>query len=94
LSAYHAGSQQLVIVGSLADAATRRLAHVAAQDYRPFAVTVIVEPGESQQRLARLSPALGGMRMIGGRATAYLCRDFVCQTPTSEPDELAAQLRR
>jgi uncharacterized protein len=28
----------------------------------------------------------------GGRATAYLCQDFVCQLPTSEPQVLARQI--
>jgi len=93
LSTYHAGVQQLVIVGPQEHEATRQFARVAAQGYRPFAVTVIVEPGDPQQRLARLSPAVGGMRMIGDRPTAYLCRDFVCEAPTTDPEVLAAQLR-
>ena len=28
-----------------------------------------------------------------GRATAYVCRDFSCQTPVVRPDELEAQLK-
>jgi len=83
-----------VIVGPVADERTRQFARVAAQVYRPFAVTIIVEPGESQQRLARMSTALGGMRMIGERPTAYLCRNFVCEAPTTDPAVLAAQLRQ
>ena len=93
LSTYHAGVQQLVIVGPQAHETTRQFARVAARGYRPFAVTVIVEPGESQQRLARISPALGGMRMVDDRPTAYLCRHFVCDAPTTDPEVLAAQLR-
>jgi hypothetical protein len=93
LSTYHAGVQQLAIVGPPQHEATREFARVAAQGYRPFMVTVIVEPGEPQQRLALISPALGRMRMIGDRPTAYLCRDFVCEAPTTDPEVLAAQLR-
>jgi uncharacterized protein YyaL (SSP411 family) len=37
-------------------------------------------------------PLLAGKRAEGGRATAYLCRKYVCQAPTSDPDALARQL--
>jgi len=29
---------------------------------------------------------------VDGRATAYVCRQFACRAPTSDPDELARQL--
>jgi uncharacterized protein YyaL (SSP411 family) len=35
---------------------------------------------------------LRGRGRVEGRATAYLCRSFTCQLPTSEKTELARQL--
>jgi uncharacterized protein YyaL (SSP411 family) len=32
------------------------------------------------------------MHKLDGRAAAYVCRDFVCQLPVSEPAELAELL--
>jgi uncharacterized protein YyaL (SSP411 family) len=29
---------------------------------------------------------------MSGRATAFVCRDFACRRPVTEPEELAAQL--
>ncbi len=40
----------------------------------------------------RFPPLLKGKTMIEGRATAYLCRDFICKVPTTSADELQAQL--
>jgi uncharacterized protein len=37
-------------------------------------------------------PLLQGRRLIDGRATAYVCRGFVCDRPVTEPAELAARL--
>ncbi len=38
-------------------------------------------------------PLLRGRGEPPGPALAYVCRQFVCEAPTSDPDELAAQLR-
>jgi uncharacterized protein len=37
-------------------------------------------------------PLLEGKRAEGGRTTAYVCRKYVCQAPTSDPEALAHQL--
>jgi uncharacterized protein YyaL (SSP411 family) len=92
LSAWHAGVQQVAIVGASGDPAREALEQVTAACYLPFAVVVPVAPGEWQRRLGAMSPFLEAIRMVDGRATAYLCRDFVCQAPTADPGELRRQL--
>ncbi|HKA87821.1 MAG TPA: thioredoxin domain-containing protein [Haliangiales bacterium] len=42
---------------------------------------------------ARL-PWVAAMGPVGGRATAYLCRDHACERPTGDPGELARMLPR
>jgi hypothetical protein len=93
LSAWYAGVQQVVLVGARDGEATGMLSRVVAQRYLPFAVTVPVEPGASQERLSRLVPFIAAMSQRDGAPTAYVCRDFTCQAPTTDPDELAAQLQ-
>ena len=38
-------------------------------------------------------PLLRGKALLGGRAAAYLCREYACQAPTADPEELARLLR-
>ena len=38
--------------------------------------------------IAAMLPWVGEMRMLGGQATAYVCRDFVCQAPLTDPAAL------
>ncbi len=75
LSAYHAGSEQIVVVGA-PGRATRALG-AAWSRYLPFAVHVPVAPGEAASRVAALLPFAGtdGARR---RPTAYVCRNFAC----------------
>ena len=92
LSAWHAGVQQIAIVGAAGDASREALERVAAARYLPFAVVVPVAPGEWQRRIGEVAPFVAAMPARDGRATAYVCRDFACQAPTGDPGELAAQL--
>jgi uncharacterized protein YyaL (SSP411 family) len=39
-------------------------------------------------------PLLGDRPALDGAATAYLCRGFVCDRPTGDPEALAQQLSR
>ena len=92
---YHApagGVSQVVIVGDRDDPATRTLEHVVAAHYLPFAVRLVVAPGEAQARLAERAPFIGAMRQIDGRPTAYVCANFACREPVTDPARLAAQL--
>jgi uncharacterized protein YyaL (SSP411 family) len=50
-----------------------------------------IEPGAREAIATRL-PWTGSLDTRDGRATAYLCREFACQAPTSEPAELARHL--
>ena len=92
LSAYHAAATQIVVVGERAEAGTVALRRRAAARYLPFAVRVNVEPGEAQAALGEVLPFVAPLTMRGGRATAYVCSNFACREPTSDPDVLAAQL--
>ncbi len=87
LSMSLASSQEVVIVGLPGDEQTEPLQSALATRYLPFAVVVPVPPGK-QERLASTLPAIGAMKPVDGRATAYVCRDFACQQPTTDPDEL------
>ena len=92
LSSCHAAASQVVVVGERERAATAALREVVARRYLPFAVRLNVEPGPVQERLAELLPFVAPLRMLDGRATAYVCADFACRQPVCEPAALAQQL--
>jgi len=93
LSAYHSGVLQVVVVGRRDGADTRKLVDAVDRAYLPFSVLAQVEPGEHRDRLSQNAPLLSSMDMREGRATAYVCREFACQAPTTDASELARQLR-
>jgi uncharacterized protein YyaL (SSP411 family) len=92
LAAWHAGIEQIVVVGPPDAPATRGLRQVVARPYRPFSVVVPVEPGPEQEALASLLPWLAPMGLREGRPAAYICRGFTCEAPETAPEALAGRL--
>ena len=82
------GIVELAIIGDPADPATIALLETARGGGRAdLVVAVSAEPETST------IPLLAGRTAIGGRPTAYVCRDFACRLPVTEPAALLDQLR-
>jgi uncharacterized protein YyaL (SSP411 family) len=92
LATWHAGVQQVVVAAERPDIGAEALLRVVNRSYLPFAV--VVPSLSAGTALGRIAPAMAAMRPSGGQATAYVCRDFACQSPTTDPDTLAGLLAR
>jgi uncharacterized protein len=79
---------ELAVIGKPADPQTGRLLAVVRERFLPNRL-LAVAPG-ADDGLAM--PLLADRPALDGRATAYLCEGFVCQAPTTDPEELARQL--
>jgi uncharacterized protein YyaL (SSP411 family) len=77
---------QVAIVGDPGAAATRALVEVARRGFQPYRVLALGDPKLSMLDL------LHSRFAMSGRATAFVCSDFACRRPVTEPEELAAEL--
>ena len=84
LSTSLAEAEQIVIVGRSSSDDTRAMWLAANKTYRPFSVITLVDPLE-QPALAAEMPWVADMKMIDDKATAYVCRGFVCNAPSTDP---------
>jgi uncharacterized protein len=82
-------SRQLAIVGDIEADGFKALRAVADQPFIPN----LVLAGSSASEVGQPPPLLDNRPSVGGRATAYLCRDFICLKPTNDPAVLEDQLR-
>jgi uncharacterized protein YyaL (SSP411 family) len=77
--------REIALIGS--DEQVMPLLQVVRAAYRPFQVVATgKETGDKTIALLAHRP------QVNGKATAYVCRRFLCQTPVTEPEELASQL--
>jgi uncharacterized protein YyaL (SSP411 family) len=86
---YVSGPEELAIVGPRDDPGTRELLRVAYAAYRPH--LVIAGMGASDGEPFS-TPVLAERHAIEGKPTAYFCRSYTCDLPTTNPGRLAAQL--
>jgi uncharacterized protein YyaL (SSP411 family) len=90
---FHLGERrEIVVAGDRHAADTRALLRELLRHFVPNRIVLLVDSDEARRDLAGAHPAIAGMHKLDGRAAAYVCRDFVCQLPVSEPAELAELL--
>ena len=78
---------EIAIVGDPGADDTKALLASARARYRPGQVVALApDPGTSAV------PLLHGRSRMEGAATAYVCREFACRQPTTDPAVLARQL--
>ena len=84
--------KEIVIVGDGSSPDTQALKDVVFQGYIPHKVVVGSDPGMTVGTSVAM-PLLEDRGMMDGRATAYVCQNYMCQLPVTDPDALAQQLQ-
>ena len=82
--------REIVIVGPASDPATGAMLDEVSKRFMPNRVLVGI--GDSDNPPLKDSPLLEQRVMQDGLPTAYVCENYACQLPVTEPAALAAQL--
>ena len=91
LDAYLSAPLEIAIVGAPQDPATQALLAAVHSHYLPNKVLALAPP-DRVETLSQRIPLLAGRASLGGQPTAYVCQNFACQRPVTEPRALAQQL--
>ena len=89
--------QEIVLIGTPGAPDTQALLAALHRTYVPHKTLVLIDPQRAAATLAALPllrDVLAGKTQVDGKATVYVCRDFTCSLPVTEPAELAALLSR
>ena len=89
-----ANPRQVIIAGRPDDPRTQQFLGRIQSKFDPYRVLMMADGGEGQQFLAGRVPFFEELRMIGGRPTAYVCRDFVCELPINDIDLLEETIKK
>ncbi|XP_077595715.1 spermatogenesis-associated protein 20 [Stigmatopora nigra] len=87
LMAHHRTLKQIVICGQRDSQDTKELLQVVNSLFLPHKVLMLLD-GTSDSYLRQRLPALASAFGPGGAATAYVCQDFTCSLPVTDPQAL------
>jgi uncharacterized protein YyaL (SSP411 family) len=87
-----AQTKQILIAGDLGSQDTRELLRQVNTRFLPNKILLLADGGAGQQQLARWLPFVAGAHRMKGRATAYVCENYVCKLPTADPQVMARLL--
>lgn len=85
-----ASPYEIAIIGAPEAEDTRAMINMVFKRYLPNKVVAFAP--EADSRASRTIKLLEGRDRIDGKATAYVCRDFYCESPTTDAGKLAEQL--
>lgn len=84
--------RQIVIAGKREANETWQLVAAVHRHFVPNKILVLADGGEGQKFLGEKLEPLREMKSVNGKPTAYVCEDFTCKAPLTEPAELSALL--
>ena len=85
--------QEIVIVGKPQSADTQALLRALHARFVPNKMVMVADPaGDDFADVEDRIPLFKGKKMISGKATAYVCRNFACGSPATTPEDFVKEL--
>jgi len=88
----HDETIEVVVVGNREDDGTRQMLEHINRVYKPGKVVLLKDPADAN-KLVEIAPFTKEQKMVDGKATVYICRNFACEQPINSLDELKERLR-
>lgn len=87
------GKQQIVLTGDKTTPEFQALVKVVHGRLLPHAVLLHADGAEAQKWLGGKNEALAAMTTLDGKPAAYVCQNYACQAPVSDPAALEKLLQ-
>jgi len=81
-------AHEIVIVGRRNSGDTESMLEAVRRAYLPQAVMIFVPSDDPSSMILDISPFTREQKPVDGKATAYVCRDYACQQPTTDPKKM------
>jgi uncharacterized protein YyaL (SSP411 family) len=81
--------REIILAGARDSAAMTGLLRELNSRFVPNRVVLLADTGAARARLSAILPSIVAMTAPEGGACAYVCRDYTCQLPVSEPARFA-----
>ena len=86
--------RQIVIAGKIDNPNTKALLQEVYRHFLPNMLLVLADGSESQKYLGEKNEAIRAMSMVDGKPAAYVCENFTCKAPVTDPKAVRDALSR
>ncbi|MFN2541833.1 MAG: thioredoxin domain-containing protein [Chthoniobacterales bacterium] len=86
--------RQIVIAGKIDNDQTRALLREVHRHFIPNKILILADDGEGQKYLGEINGTLRAVSPVDGKPAAYVCENFTCKAPVTDPKVLAELLTR
>jgi uncharacterized protein YyaL (SSP411 family) len=86
------GITQVVLAGTPHSPDLRTLVNAIRHVFLPDVMVIQADGGAGQAELVKRLPFMKGMMPLDGKARAYVCKNFACQSPTTDGRMMMEQL--
>src|SRR5436309_2185079 len=84
--------RQIVIAGKKDAPETQALFKAVHSHFLPKTILLLADGSDGQKFLGEKNEAIRAMSMVEGKPAAYVCENFTCKAPVTEPKQLAKLL--
>ncbi len=85
--------RQIVISGKKDAPGTKALLSEVHRHFLPKTILLLADGGEGQKYLGEKNEAIRAMSPVDGKPAAYVCQNFTCKAPVTDPKQLAELLK-
>jgi uncharacterized protein len=86
-------SREIVLAGTPGTTSFNEMLAVVKESYAPESV-FILHSTDTTDEIIKLAPYVEWMRPVKDQSAAYICQDFTCQKPLTDPEELRKTLSK
>ena len=79
---------QIIIAGKIDIDATKALLAEVRRHFLPKKILILADGGEGQKFFSEKNEAIRAMSPIDGKSAAYVCENFTCKAPVTDPKVL------
>src|SRR6266550_3680565 len=86
--------RQIVIAGKKDSPETKAILKEVHRYFLPDTILLLADGAEGQKYLGEKNEAIRAISMVDGKSAAYVCENFTCKAPVTDPKELSELLTR
>ena len=85
--------RQIVIAGKQDAPETKALLKEVRRHFLPKTILLLADAAEGQKFLGEENEAIRAMSLVEGKPAAYVCENFTCKSPVTDPNQLGDLLQ-